>query len=118
MEKKKRVCGLDFHAGDTAENSTFGQYSTTNYVDYIINYLDDKKSHRRPWFTMLALQSVHAPLQAPERFINMYRHVRDPLRRVHMAMVTAMDFELGRLFKRLDLQNVDTLGTQDYLRFF
>ena len=50
-------------------------------------------------FTFLSLQAVHSPLQAPEEYIEMYRHIKDKRRRNYNAMTTAMDDMIGDVVK-------------------
>ena len=37
------------------------------------------------------------PLQAPERFMNMYENFPNPLRRPYLAMMTAVDDSVGQI---------------------
>ena len=53
------------------------------------------KDASKPTFTFLSLQAVHSPLQAPEKYIEMYRHIKDKHRRNYNAMTTAMDDMIG-----------------------
>ena len=53
----------------------------------------------KPTFTFLSLQAVHSPLQAPEKYIEMYRHIKDKKRRNYNAMTTAMDDMIGDVVK-------------------
>ena len=121
----ENVCGLDFHDDNAADNSTFGEYSMKSYVDFAVDYvkksaqnetspkIEKSSTSQKPWFMMLALQSVHAPLQAPQQFIKEYSHVKNKLRRIHMAMVTAMDHELGRLFAEIDMDDTIIVFSSD-----
>ena len=53
----------------------------------------------KPTFTFLSLQAVHSPLQAPEKYIEIYRHIKDKKRRNYNAMTTAMDDMIGDVVK-------------------
>ncbi|XP_077995097.1 arylsulfatase I-like [Glandiceps talaboti] len=46
---------------------------------------------RKPMFLYLSFQSVHGPLQAPQKYIDMYPSIKNENRRIKLAMVTAMD---------------------------
>ena len=50
---------------------------------------------------LLAPQSAHTPLEAPDEYLDMFSGVNDHNRRVFSAMVAAMDVMVGRLIKAL-----------------
>ena len=52
-------------------------------------------------FMLLAPQSAHTPLEAPDEYLDMFSGVNDHNRRVFSAMVAAMDVMVGRLIKAL-----------------
>ncbi|GAB6019685.1 Arylsulfatase, variant 2 [Chamberlinius hualienensis] len=54
-----------------------------------------------PLFVYLPFQSVHAPLQVPTKYIELYKHIKDPSRRNFSAMVTAMDDAVGQVVEAL-----------------
>ena len=59
----------------------------------------NNKDPMKPTLTFLSLQAVHSPLQAPENYIEMYRHIKDKKRRNYNAMTTAMDDMIGDVVK-------------------
>jgi arylsulfatase A-like enzyme len=48
-------------------------YSTKNYTDSIIQFIDKNRSDQKPFFAYLSYTAVHDPLQAPEEFIKKYK---------------------------------------------
>jgi len=52
-----------------------------------------------PSFTYLSFQAVHSPLQAPAKYIDLYRNLKDPKRRNYNAMVTSMDTAIYSVVK-------------------
>lgn len=48
-------------------------FSSSTYVDRLIQYIDEGRSAGKPFMAMLALQAVHSPLQAPDADIERYR---------------------------------------------
>ena len=47
-------------------------FSTRHYVDKMIQFIEEGKSSRKPFFAAIALQAVHSPLQAPDVDIARY----------------------------------------------
>ncbi|XP_070551873.1 arylsulfatase B-like [Ptychodera flava] len=81
---------LDLREDFTPDRSQDGVYSTYLFSNKVIEYVKnhDKKT---PMFMYFALQSVHGPIQAPQKYLDMYLHINHTGRRIKLAMVTAMD---------------------------
>ena len=45
----------------------------------------------------MAFQNVHAPIQAPEKYIEKYEFIENRMRRVHAAMADIMDEAVGNI---------------------
>ena len=54
-----------------------------------------------PMFLLVAPQSAHTPLEAPDEYLDMFTGIDDHNRRVFSAMVAAMDVMVGRLIEAL-----------------
>ena len=48
-------------------------YSSKNYTDSIIRFIDKNKADKRPFFTYLSYTAVHDPLHVPEDYIAKYK---------------------------------------------
>lgn len=48
-------------------------YSSKNYTDSIIRFIDKNKSDKKPFFTYLSFTAVHDPLHVPEDYIAKYK---------------------------------------------
>lgn len=48
-------------------------YSSKNYTDSIISFIDKNKTDKRPFFTYLSFTAVHDPLHVPEDYITKYK---------------------------------------------
>jgi len=57
---------------------------------------------KTPLFLYLAFTAPHAPYQAPQEYLDKYKHIADPSRRAYAAMITAMDDEIGRVLGALE----------------
>jgi arylsulfatase A-like enzyme len=55
----------------------------------------------RPFFLYLAFNAVHTPMEAPQRYLDRFDDIDDPLRRTYAAMTSAMDDAVGRVLAKL-----------------
>ncbi|MGD9920566.1 MAG: arylsulfatase [Pseudorhodoplanes sp.] len=60
----------------------------------------------KPFFMYLAFTAPHTPFQAPQDYLDRYKHVADPQRRAYSAMVTAMDDQIGNVVKALETRGM------------
>eukprot|EP00117_Sycon_ciliatum_P039228 scpid57202/ scgid0970/ Arylsulfatase J len=101
LGKKVVVSGLDFHR-DTAESYSNvlddnGTYSAYLFSREAINIVKKHNASAGPLYMYLPFQSVHAPLEAPLRFLEMYSTIKDKNRRTLSAMVSAMDEAIANI---------------------
>jgi len=52
-------------------------YSTKNYTDTLLSWIDRDKESKKPFFAYLAYTAPHDPLQAPQEYIDKYKGVYD-----------------------------------------
>lgn len=64
-----------------------------------LGFLD--RHAREPFFLYLAWFAPHVPLEAPEKYLARFADVKDPTRRLGLAMISAMDDGVGRLRAKL-----------------
>ena len=57
-------------------------------------------------FLLVAPQSAHTPLEAPDEYLDMFTGIQDHNRRVFSAMVAAMDVMVGRVIQALMESNL------------
>lgn len=91
---------LDFRNNTEVERNLNGTYSTFIYKQRAIDIINYHNSSK-PLFMYLPFQAVHAPLQAPDEYIALYKHIKDASRRNFSAMVTAMDDAIGAIVQAL-----------------
>jgi len=48
-------------------------YSTRNYTDSLISYIDKNKTDKKPFFAYLSYTAAHDPLHAPKEYIEKYK---------------------------------------------
>lgn len=64
--------------------------------------LIDQQDGKQPFFLYFASLAPHAPFQAPEAGIGLYKSVADPLRRTYSAMISELDVQVGRIVAELE----------------
>jgi arylsulfatase A-like enzyme len=55
-----------------------------------------------PLYLYLTFNAPHTPYQAPQAYLDRYKHIAEPSRRAYAAMITAMDDEIGRVLAALE----------------
>jgi arylsulfatase A-like enzyme len=74
-------------------------YTTLAYARRSADWIECNKD--KPWFLYLAFNAVHAPLQAPDEYLNRFRKIDDEKRRTYAAMTAAMDDAVGQVMGKL-----------------
>jgi arylsulfatase A-like enzyme len=64
--------------------------------------LIDAHDAKTPLFLYLAFTAPHTPYQAPQKYLDMYKNIADPLRRAYAGQITAMDDQIGRVIDALE----------------
>jgi len=107
----KPIDGYDFHYNDVADFRKNGTYSTYVFRDRAVELITNHSVGDKPMFMDISFQAPHRPLQAPQKYIDMYSHVKDENRRIYSAMVTAVDDAIGEIIQALKSKNMysDTL---------
>ncbi|WP_346883613.1 sulfatase-like hydrolase/transferase [uncultured Algibacter sp.] len=121
--------GVDYYAGmlsggvrsysswDLVENgqtTTVNEYTTTKLTDLAINWIDNQS---QPWFLWLAYNAPHTPFHLPPNDLHFQGDLPSDTASInanpipyYMAMLEAMDTEMGRLFNSLsDQERANTI---------
>ena len=77
----------------------FEGYLTDALTDRAIDFMTAER--RNPFFLYLAYNAPHTPLQAPRSHLLKFRGVGDRNRRAYLAMVDALDQNIGRVLDAL-----------------
>ncbi|XP_014775592.1 arylsulfatase B [Octopus bimaculoides] len=88
-------CGFDLRNNlEPVRNNT--EYSAFLFAKKAINVIENHDSSK-PLFLYVPFQSVHAPLQVPDKYIAPYSHIKDKNRRVYAGMTACMDEAIGNI---------------------
>ena len=71
-----------------------GFYTTDRYAERAVDWLSQRKDE--PWFLYLPFNAQHAPLQAPQKYLDRFPNLTDK-RKIFGAMMSAMDDAIGNV---------------------
>ncbi len=94
-----RSGGLDWHRDDQPVREQ--GYATELIAREAVRLIEEHPVSR-PLFLYVSFTAPHFPIQAPSSYIERYRHIEDPTRRIYAAMVSAMDEGVGQIWKALE----------------
>lgn len=78
------------------------KYLTFQFTDEAVNFIEEGKNNKKPFFMYLAYNAVHGPNQAPVDYVAKYTAKGFPKNiATQMAMVDALDEGVGRVLKTL-----------------
>lgn len=81
-----------------------GQYLTETITREAVDFIR-KADKDRPFFLYTAYNAPHYPMHAPQRYMDMYRHL-SPERQLMAAMIRAMDDGVGQIIQELKDQGI------------
>ena len=91
--------GFDWHRDDKVSRDE--GYSTFLIADETVRFIREHDG-RKPFFIYVPFNAVHAPHQVPEKYKELYAHLRPPNRQTYAGMATAMDEAIGRIVGAVD----------------
>ncbi|MCD6509018.1 MAG: arylsulfatase [Thermoprotei archaeon] len=84
----------------------FEGYCTDIFFEAAMKFIEENKD--RPFFVYIPTNAPHTPLQAPEEYVEPYRRMGLPERLArYYAMVTSIDYNVGRLVRKLQELELD-----------
>ncbi len=87
-------------------------YLTDDLSDQAVAFIErsnkqkGSEQERQPFFLYLAYNAPHMPLEATEKYLKRFSHIKDKRRRTYAAMVSAVDDGVGRVLETLDSLNI------------
>nr|KAG5690198.1 hypothetical protein BaRGS_016589 [Batillaria attramentaria] len=91
-----REGGLDLHDNLKPDFQEKGKYSAQLFTERAVDIIYAHDNSKR-LFLYLPYQSVHAPLEVPDRYMEQYQDIKDTKRRKYAGMVSCMDEGIGNL---------------------
>ncbi len=92
--------GFDWHRDDRVCRDE--GYATTLLGTEAVRLIEAQDFAAAPLFLYLPFNAPHAPLQAMPEHLERYQHIADQKRRSYMAMVHAVDEQIGRVVAALE----------------
>jgi arylsulfatase A-like enzyme len=86
-------------SNDVREVTDESFYTTEAYADRSVDWLD--KNQTKPWFLYLPFNAQHAPLQAPQKYLDRFPGIQDEKRRLFAAMLSAQDDAIGKVLRKI-----------------
>lgn len=74
-------------------------YTTDKYAERAVDWLEKNKA--KPWFLYLPFNAQHAPLQAPQKYLDRFPNIADEKRKTFAAMMSAMDDAVGKVLEKV-----------------
>jgi arylsulfatase A-like enzyme len=81
------------------------EYLTDALSREAVSYIEKYKNE--PFFIYLAYNAPHTPLQATEKYLNRFGHIKNDKRKTYAAMVSALDDGVGMVLSKLQELNLD-----------
>lgn len=79
-------------------------YITDDKGDECVDFIERHKEE--PFFLYAAFNAPHAPMQALDKDLKLYKDIADEKRRTYAAMVHRLDVNVGRIVKTLKKQKI------------
>ena len=94
--------GLDLRNNTLPDLDKNGTYSTDLFTDAIIQAINKHDSDETPFFIYAAYQSVRAPLQAPQKYLDQCHFIPYEMRRQFCALLVATDEGIANITNLLE----------------
>ncbi|MEI6537259.1 MAG: arylsulfatase [Verrucomicrobiaceae bacterium] len=66
-----------------------------------VKYINSQSTDK-PFYLYLTFNAPHTPYQAPQEYIDRYKKIEEPTRRIYAGMVACLDDEIGKVIAALD----------------
>lgn len=66
-----------------------------------VKFIDQQKADK-PFYLYLTFNAPHTPYQAPQEYIDRFKDIAEPTRRIYAGMVACLDDEIGKVVDALE----------------
>ena len=101
-----RFNGIDFRNNTKPVTDKNGFYSTNLFTEAIEQTIKNHDSDKGPFFIYAAYQSVHAPLEAPQKYVDQCQSIPYENRRTFCGMLRAADEGIANITMLLQEMNL------------
>ena len=74
-------------------------YTTDAYAERAADWI--QRNQAKPWFLYLPFNAQHAPLQAPQKYLDRFPNITDEKRKYFAAMMSGMDDAVGQVLAKI-----------------
>ncbi len=74
-------------------------YLTDAFAREAVSFIERHK--QEPFFLYAPFNAPHTPLQATQKYLDRFQHIKDERRQVYAAMVSALDDAVGEILRKL-----------------
>jgi arylsulfatase A-like enzyme len=74
-------------------------YTTDAYASRAVEWIEQHKA--RPFFLYLPFNAQHAPLQAPQKYLDRFPQITDEKRKIFAAMMAGKDEAVGQVLRKV-----------------
>jgi len=104
-EIKKQFDGYKTKLLKNYERIDETEYLTDALSRETVRFINENS--QKPFFIYLAYNAPHTPLQASEKYLKRFRHIKDKKRRTYAAMVSAIDDGVGDILHKLKEKGIE-----------
>ena len=101
-----RANGVDFRNNKDPVTDEGGSYSTILFTKEIQNAIESHDMDKKPFFIYGAYQSVHTPLEAPDKYLEMCSSIPYSNRKIFCAMMQALDEGISNITTLLEAKGL------------
>ena len=102
--KKVIAVGVDFRSNKDPLTNESGEYSTNLFTSAIQRTIESHDSDSGPFFIYAAYQSVHTPLQVPDKYLKNCASIPYWRRQLFCGMMQALDEGINNITETLDTE--------------
>ena len=76
-------------------------YTTNLLGDDAVRYINEQ-SATKPFYLYLTFNAPHTPYQAPQEYIDRYKNIEEPTRRIYAGMMSCLDDNIAKVIAALE----------------